>query len=62
LSKYDFSASANPILYLGRPVFIDSEPETWNLCPVALEIAIIDRIAKEKTPKAIIAVDLRCSL
>jgi dTDP-4-amino-4,6-dideoxygalactose transaminase len=54
-----FSASANPILYLGAiPVFIDSEPETWNLCPIALEIAIIDRIAKGKTPKAIIAVDL----
>jgi dTDP-4-amino-4,6-dideoxygalactose transaminase len=52
LSKYDFSASANPILYLGAiPVFIDSEPETWNLCPVALEIAIIDRIAKEKHQK-----------
>lgn len=54
-----FSASANPILYLGAiPVFIDSEPDTWNLCPIALEIAIIDRIAKGKTPKAIIAVDL----
>ncbi|SEA87417.1 dTDP-4-amino-4,6-dideoxygalactose transaminase [Flavobacterium gillisiae] len=54
-----FSASANPILYLGAtPVFIDSEPETWNLCPVALETAIIDRIAKGKKPKAIIAVDL----
>jgi dTDP-4-amino-4,6-dideoxygalactose transaminase len=51
LSKYDFSASANPI-YMGRHLFfIDSEPETWNLCPVALEIAIIDRIAKGKTPK-----------
>jgi dTDP-4-amino-4,6-dideoxygalactose transaminase len=49
---------ANPILYLGRHLFLDSEPETWNLCPVALEIAIIDRIAKGKTPKAIIAVDL----
>ena len=36
-----FSASANPILYLGAtPVFIDSETETWNLCPVALEEAI----------------------
>ncbi|HBK83905.1 MAG TPA: pyridoxal phosphate-dependent aminotransferase, partial [Flavobacterium sp.] len=46
-----FSASANPILYLGAtPVFIDSEPETWNLCPVALEEAILDRIAKGKKP------------
>ena len=54
-----FSASANPILYLGgTPVFIDSENETWNLCPAALEEAIIDRIAKGKTPKAIIAVHL----
>ena len=54
-----FSASANPILYLGAtPVFIDSETETWNLCPVALEEAIKDRIAKGKKPKAIIAVHL----
>lgn len=54
-----FSASANPILYQGAtPVFIDSENETWNLCPIALEEAIIDRIAKGKTPKAIIAVHL----
>lgn len=54
-----FSASANPILYQGAiPVFIDSEPETWNLCPVALETAIKERIAQGKTPKAIIAVHL----
>jgi dTDP-4-amino-4,6-dideoxygalactose transaminase len=54
-----FSASANPILYLGAtPVFIDSENETWNLCPFALEVAIVDRIAKGKKPKAIIAVHL----
>lgn len=54
-----FSASANPILYLGAtPVFIDSETETWNLCPVALEEAIVDRIAKGNKPKAIIAVHL----
>lgn len=54
-----FSASANPILYLGaRPVFIDSEKDTWNLCPIALEEAIIDRIAKGKKPKAIIGVHL----
>lgn len=54
-----FSASANPILYLGAtPVFIDSEMDTWNLCPVALEEAIIDRIATGKKPKAIIAVHL----
>jgi dTDP-4-amino-4,6-dideoxygalactose transaminase len=54
-----FSASANPILYQGAtPVFIDSELDTWNLCPDALEVAIIDTIAKGKKPKAIIAVHL----
>ena len=54
-----FSASANPILYLGAiPVFIDSESETWNLCPVVLEEAIVDRTAKGNKPKAIIAVHL----
>ncbi len=54
-----FSASANPIAYQGAvPVFVDSEPDTWNICPVALETAIKDRIAKGKTPKAIIAVHL----
>jgi dTDP-4-amino-4,6-dideoxygalactose transaminase len=54
-----FSASANPILYLGAtPVFVDSELETWNLCPIALEQAIVDRISKGKKPKAIIAVHL----
>ncbi|MFV5702385.1 DegT/DnrJ/EryC1/StrS family aminotransferase [Flavobacterium sp. XS2P12] len=54
-----FSASANPILYLGAtPVFIDSESETWNLCPIVLEEAIVDLIAKEKKPKAILAVHL----
>jgi dTDP-4-amino-4,6-dideoxygalactose transaminase len=54
-----FSASANPIMYVGAtPVFIDSETETWNMCPKALEEAIIDRIAKGKKPKAIIAVHL----
>lgn len=54
-----FSASANPIAYQGAtPVFVDSEKDTWNICPVALEEAIQDRIAKGKTPKAIIAVHL----
>jgi len=52
-----FSASANPILYQRAiPVFIDSELDTWNLCPIALEEAIVDRIAKGITPKVIIAV------
>ena len=54
-----FSASANPIRYLGAiPVFVDSEKETWNICPVALEEAIKDRIAKGNKPKAIVAVHL----
>ncbi len=54
-----FSASANPILYQGAtPVFVDSEPDTWNICPQQLEIAIKDRIKKGKKPKAIIAVHL----
>lgn len=54
-----FSASANPIVYLGaKPIFIDSESDTLNICPIALEKAIEDRIAKGKKPKAIIAVHL----
>lgn len=54
-----FSASANPILYQGAtPVFVDSEPDTWNICPNTLEEAIKDRISKGKKPKAIIAVHL----
>ena len=54
-----FSASANPIVYQGAtPIFIDSELDTWNLCPNALETAIKDRMSKGKKPKAIIAVHL----
>lgn len=54
-----FSASANPIAYCGAtPVFIDSEKDTWNMCPVALKEAIEDRISKGKKPKAIIVVHL----
>ena len=54
-----FSASANPIRYLGAiPVFIDSEKETWNMDPVFLEEAIKDRLSKGKKPKAIIPVHL----
>lgn len=54
-----FAASANPIAYLGAtPIFIDSERDTFNLCPNHLEEAIKDRISKGKTPKAIIAVHL----
>ena len=54
-----FSASANPIAYCGAtPIFIDSEKDTWNMCPIALEEAIQDRISKGKKPKAIIVVHL----
>ncbi len=57
--SFTFSASANPITYQGaNPVFVDSEPDTWNMSPDALEEAIADRIAKGKKPKAIIAVHL----
>lgn len=54
-----FAASANPIAYLGaRPVFVDSEEETWNMSPGYMEEAIKDTIAKGKKPKAIIVVHL----
>ncbi len=58
--SFTFAASANPITYLGgKPVFIGSEPETWNMCPKALEEAIKDRMKKtSKKPKAIIPVHL----
>lgn len=54
-----FSASANPIAYVGAtPIFIDSEKETWNMCPDLLREAITDRIVKGNKPKAIIPVHL----
>ncbi|WP_298555632.1 aminotransferase class I/II-fold pyridoxal phosphate-dependent enzyme [uncultured Algibacter sp.] len=57
--SFTFSASANPIVYQGaKPIFIDSELDTWNMSPELLEIAIKDRIEKYKKPKAIIAVHL----
>lgn len=57
--SFTFSASANPIKYLGAiPIFVDSERDTWNISPELLEKAIIDRIAKGKKPKAIVAVHL----
>jgi dTDP-4-amino-4,6-dideoxygalactose transaminase len=58
--SFTFSASANPIVYLGaKPVFVDSEMETWNMCPVLLEEAIKGCISKHgKLPKAIIPVHL----
>lgn len=54
-----FSASANPIRYQGAiPVFVDSEPDTWNMDPEALEEAIKFCLSKGKRPKAIIPVHL----
>ncbi|MGJ1509316.1 DegT/DnrJ/EryC1/StrS family aminotransferase [Sphingobacterium siyangense] len=54
-----FSASANPIAYQGAtPIFVDSEKETWNMCPITLREAVSDRIAKGKKPKAIVVVHL----
>lgn len=57
---FTFAASANPIVYQGAiPVYVDSEVDTWNMCPVALEEAIRDRIAVTgNKPKAIIPVHL----
>lgn len=57
--SFTFSASANPITYVGaNPVFVDSESETWNMSPVFLRNAIETGIAKGKKPKAIIPVHL----
>lgn len=58
--SFTFSASANPIVYLGaKPVFVDSEKLTWNMDPELLEEAILDRIKKTgRTPKAIVPVHL----
>lgn len=57
--SFTFCGSSNPIVYQGaKPIFVDSEPSTWNMCPKALEKAIEDRISKGKTPKAIIPVHL----
>ncbi|GEO06840.1 putative pyridoxal phosphate-dependent aminotransferase EpsN [Adhaeribacter aerolatus] len=58
-STFTFVATANPILYQGAtPVFIDSEPDTWNMCPEALEKAIQERLQLGKKPKAILLVHL----
>ena len=58
--SFTFSASANPIAYLGAtPVFVDSEVDTWNMDPVLLEEAIKERVEKiGRLPKAIIPVHL----
>ncbi|HDR7448553.1 TPA: aminotransferase class I/II-fold pyridoxal phosphate-dependent enzyme [Bacillus toyonensis] len=58
-SSFTFVASANPIVYLGaEPVFIDSEPETWNMSPSALAHALYEANKMGNLPKAIILVHL----
>lgn len=60
VSSLTFAASANPIRYLGaRPVFIDSEGETWNMSPDLLEEELEDRRRLGRAmPKAVVTVDL----
>lgn len=59
VSTLTFSASANPIVYLGgMPVFIDSEKESWNIDPSLLREIIIKKAKKGKKPKAVVIVDL----
>lgn len=58
-SSLTFAASCNPIIYeKGEPVFIDSEPESWNMSPIALEKAFIECEKEGKLPKAVIVVHL----
>lgn len=60
VQSFTFCASSHPITYLGaKPVFVDSEPDSWNMDPELLEEAIKDRIAKTgRAPKAIVPVAL----
>ena len=60
VQSFTFCASTHPVTYLGAtPVLVDSEPDTWNMAPELLEVAIKDRIEKTgKTPKAIVPVAL----
>ena len=54
-----FAASANPICYCGAdPIFVDSEPRTWNMDPVLLELELGERAASGELPKAVIVVHL----
>src|SRR5690625_4203718 len=58
-STLTFVASANPILYQGaEPVFIDSEPDTWNMSPVALRRALKMAKSEGSLPKAVIIVNI----
>jgi dTDP-4-amino-4,6-dideoxygalactose transaminase len=57
--SFTFVATANPIGYCGAtPVFVDSEDDTWNMCPVRLREAITDRIKQGKKPKVLLLVHL----
>jgi pyridoxal phosphate-dependent aminotransferase EpsN len=57
--SFTFVATANPIVYCGAtPVFVDSEADTWNICPTRLREAIADRIRLGSKPKALILVHL----
>jgi pyridoxal phosphate-dependent aminotransferase EpsN len=59
VSSLTFSASVNPVLYLGAtPVFLDSEPGSWNMDPALLERALAERAAAGRTPKAVVLVHL----
>jgi dTDP-4-amino-4,6-dideoxygalactose transaminase len=56
---FSFIASANPVAYLGAtPVFVDSEHETWNICPELLKACLVRLARQNKLPKAVMAVDL----
>ncbi|EOU1682976.1 DegT/DnrJ/EryC1/StrS family aminotransferase [Clostridium perfringens] len=58
-SSLTFAASCNPIIYEnGEPIFIDSEPESWNMSPVALKKAFVECEKEGKLPKAVIVVHL----
>ena len=60
VQSFTFCASSHPIVYLGaKPVFVDSESDSWNMDPQLLEEAIKDRMAKTgRKPKAIVPVAL----
>lgn len=58
-STLTFSASCNPIIYLGAtPVFIDSNKDTWNMCPSSLALAFEEAVTQGKLPKAVVVVNL----
>jgi len=58
-SSLTFIGSANPIIYCGaQPIFIDSEPNTWNMSPVLLEAELESRASTGTLPKAAVVVDL----